>query len=356
MHRRLVYELSRRRWLMIALLIGLVLMLLPLPGPVRPSPEEPAVVLSEDGRRILAITITATILFIAEPVPLPAVALLIAVAQVVFVGSASATSVARSFMSDSVFFIMGSLMLAAAMVRQRIEPRIALSILRLTGPSLPRLMFGIVMVCALLASVIGEHSVAAIMLPVVLLLLRLTGEESHGTQRLAPLLLFCVAFGCAAGSIGTPSGGARNAIMLEYWKTLPEEPIHVGYIDWIKYLYPMVLIQAPLVVLLLSRSFRCESLNLTEAVSKLQSQIAEKGRMGVREWVAVALFGLTLAGWVGLGQRWGIGIIALFGAALFLVAGLVEWEDYNRGVNWGVVLLYAAAISMGVSMKNTGAA
>ena len=40
----------------------------------------------------------------------------------------------------------------------------------------------------------------------------------------------------------------------------------------------------------------------------------------------------------------------------FLIAGLVRWEDINNGVNWGVVLLYAAAISLGVQMKDTGAA
>jgi sodium-dependent dicarboxylate transporter 2/3/5 len=36
------------------------------------------------------------------------------------------------------------------------------------------------------------------------------------------------------------------------------------------------------------------------------------------------------------------------------VLGLVRWEDINSGVNWGVVLLYAAAISLGVEMKQTG--
>ncbi|MEK9725068.1 MAG: SLC13 family permease, partial [Rhodospirillaceae bacterium] len=47
---------------------------------------------------------------------------------------------------------------------------------------------------------------------------------------------------------------------------------------------------------------------------------------------------------------------AILGAIAFLVAGLVRWEDVNSGVNWGVVLLYGAAISLGVQMKNTGAA
>ena len=39
-----------------------------------------------------------------------------------------------------------------------------------------------------------------------------------------------------------------------------------------------------------------------------------------------------------------------------MVFGLVRWEDLNSGVNWGVVWLYAAAISLGVQMKDTGAA
>ena len=51
-----------------------------------------------------------------------------------------------------------------------------------------------------------------------------------------------------------------------------------------------------------------------------------------------------------------MGTVAILGAAIFLIAGLVKWEDLNSGVNWGVVLLYASAISLGVQMKNTGAA
>ena len=51
-----------------------------------------------------------------------------------------------------------------------------------------------------------------------------------------------------------------------------------------------------------------------------------------------------------------MGIVAILGAAAFLIAGLVRWEELNSGVNWGVVLLYAAAISLGVEMKVTGAA
>src|SRR4029078_4591401 len=65
---------------------------------------------------------------------------------------------------------------------------------------------------------------------------------------------------------------------------------------------------------------------------------------------------LTILGWIFMSQYLGLGVIALIGVAAFLVFGLVRWEYINAGVKWGVVLLYAASISLGVEMTNTGAA
>ena len=74
------------------------------------------------------------------------------------------------------------------------------------------------------------------------------------------------------------------------------------------------------------------------------------------EWGTVLIFFMTLLGWILISDKIGMGTVALLGAATFLVTGLVRWEDVNSGVNWGVILLYAAAISLGVEMKVSGAA
>ena len=71
------------------------------------------------------------------------------------------------------------------------------------------------------------------------------------------------------------------------------------------------------------------------------------------DWVAIFLFFVVLLGWIFASDIFGMGTIAILGAVLFLVAGLVKWEDINSGVNWGVVLLYGAAISLGIEMKET---
>lgn len=74
------------------------------------------------------------------------------------------------------------------------------------------------------------------------------------------------------------------------------------------------------------------------------------------DWLSVVIFLGVLITWIFFSSEIGMGTVAVLGASLFLIAALVRWEDINSGVNWGVVLLYAAAISLGVEMKETGAA
>ena len=80
--------------------------------------------LSENGMDVIAILVMSTIILITAQVPLPTVPLLIAVFQVLF-GVDTPKAISQSFMSDSVFFIMGSLMLAVAIVHQKLDRRIA---------------------------------------------------------------------------------------------------------------------------------------------------------------------------------------------------------------------------------------
>jgi len=163
--------------------------------------------------------------------------------------------------------------------------------------------------------------------------------------------------------IGTPSGGARNAIMIDYLRDFfyaVDDPAtyeySVSYLDWMIYAYPIFLVQLPLMHLILRHTFKVDIKDLGPAVKLLKEQVGTEGALTGRHYVAILLFLLTLIGWVGFSSHVGMGTIAILGATLFLITGLVRWQDLNTGVNWGVVLLYAAAISLGVQMRDTGAA
>ncbi|HJM70004.1 MAG TPA: DASS family sodium-coupled anion symporter [Candidatus Marinimicrobia bacterium] len=314
-----------------------------------PSPET----LSPEGHRTLIIVVIAIILIVGEVIPLPAVAILILILEVIL-GIDTPNGVANSFMSDAVFFIMGSLMLAVAIVSQGLDKRLALGIIKMTGNKTWRIVFGFVSISAILSSFIGEHTVAAMMLPVALTLVRNTSTDQKVVHRLATLLLFSIAYGCAMGSIGTPSGGGRNVIMIGYFSEFGLG--NISYLDWIKYAYPMLLLEIPIAVLILWMTFKPNQTILDSAVRKLKVNVTKAGKMTGNQVMAILIFVAVFLGWVFLSPYLGLGIIALIGVFLYLSFGLIEWKDINRNTNWGVIILFGAAISLGIQMKETGAA
>jgi len=343
MVRNILFWVQEKRWLLIIVLMGFVLYQLPYPDGI-----------SHAGYRTLILSIIVISLIITEPVPLPAVALLIAVLEVAF-HIAPAAEVAKTYMNDSVFFIMGSLMMAVAIVHQGLDTRLALGIIRFTGNKVKNIVLGFTCISALLSSFIGEHTVVAMMLPVGLSLVRNCGKQKP-IPNLTGLILFSIAYGSTVGSIGTPSGGARNAIMLEYWRTITESGITLTYFQWIIMAYPMVIIGMLSAAFLLQLAFKPEFTRMDTAIRRLKIQVAHKGKITGNEFLTILIFIIVFLCWIFLNERYGLGIIAIGGAFLYMATGLVEWKQVSRNTNWGVILLFAGVISLGVQMKNTGTA
>jgi sodium-dependent dicarboxylate transporter 2/3/5 len=341
--RNILFWAQQKRWLIIIAILGVVMYQLPYPDSISPS-----------GYRTLILSIIVISLIITEPVPLPAVALLIAVLEVAF-HIAPAAEVAKTYMNDSVFFIMGSLMMAVAIVHQGLDTRLALGIIRLTGNKVKNIVLGFTCISALLSSFIGEHTVVAMMLPVGLSLVRNCGKNKP-IPNLTALILFSIAYGSTVGSIGTPSGGARNAIMLEYWRTITDGGVTLTYFQWIVMAYPMVIIGMLSAAFLLQMAFKPEFTRMDTAIRRLKIQVAHKGKITGNEFLTILIFVIVFLCWIFLNEQYGLGIIAIGGAFLYMATGLVEWKQVSRDTNWGVILLFAGVISLGVQMKNTGTA
>ena len=337
-----IYWLTQKRWLVFAFVVALILLLLPTPSG-----------LSLPGYRILIIVFIALTLIITESLPLPGIAFIIIILEVYF-GIGEANEIAHSFMNDAVFFIMGSLMLAVAIVRQGWDKRIALGIIKLTGNKTHRVAFGFAAISAILASFIGEHTVAAIMLPIALTLIKYTSKDRKKVRRLAAYLLFSIAYGSLIGSVGTPSGGGRNVILIHYWQEfgMPQ----ISYLEWMKFAYPLIFIQIPILSLILWKTFPPEKIELDTGVRRLKTQVAKSNKITAKQITALIIFFLVFLGWVFLSETVGLGIIALTGVVLYLITGCVTWDDLHKYVNWGVILLFGATISMGAQINHTGAA
>ena len=338
----ILFWVTRKKWLILSFLLSISFFYVPSPDGLSP-----------EGHRTLIIVLVALILIISESIPLPGVAILILIMEVIL-GVDTADGVASSFMSDAVFFIMGSLMLAVSLVHQGLDKRLALLVINITGNKTWSIVLGFVGISAFLSSFIGEHTVGAMMLPVALALIRNAGLSPTQATKLSTLLLFSIAYGCAIGSIGTPSGGGRNVIMIGYLSEFGMAEI--SYLEWMKFAYPMLIIEIPIVALVLWFTFTPEQKMMDSSVRKLKVKVAKTGKLTANQIMAIIIFILVFLGWIFLSPIIGLGIVALSGVFLYLSFGLVEWQEINRNTNWGVILLFGSAISIGIQMKETGAA
>jgi len=301
--------------------------------------------------------------FITEAMPLPGVAFCVGLI-LVFSGVISRAEIAQLYWSDAVWFIMGSLMFAAAFVKTGVDKRICLMIFRrLAKPSVGWVTAIMILVIAPAASFISDHALAAIFLPIgIVLYSNSLSKHVPEDGELAKLMMITIAMACNIGGFGSPSGGARNVIMMTYMEDM--FGLSMGYGQWMIYGMPFVLIMMPLTWVVLNRTFRPRINDLQPAMTALKKDIEHMGRWNRKQIIAVVIFVTMFLGWVTeknlilelTGIRLGIGVIAIAGAVAYLLAGIVNWRDYQEKVDWGVVWLYAGAIVFGRALDQTGAA
>ncbi len=312
----------------------------------------------------LAVTIFTVFCFVTGCIPLPAVAFCIGLIFT-FTGVVTRTEVASLYWSDACWFIMGSLMFASAFVKTGVDRRICLMLFnKLAKPSVAAVTFVLIMVIAPAASFISDHALAAIFLPIAIILHRGSqGPEGSSDMELGKMLMITVAMACNIGGFGAPSGGARNVIMMTYLEDM--FGMDIGYFTWVTYALPFVLIMIPLTWLMIQWRFKPTVRDLSPAMAHLKEDIARMGKWNGQQILTLIIFVVMIWFWFtekaffDLGiypVRLGIGVVAVAGGVAYILAGVVNWRDYNEKVDWGVVWLYAGAIIFGKVLDETGAA
>ena len=312
----------------------------------------------------IAMMVFVVLCFLTECIPLPGVAFCIGLI-LVFTGVVSRSDVAGLYWDDAVWFIMGSLMFAAAFVKTGVDKRVCLMMFKkLAKPNVKWITLIFFLIIAPLAAFISDHALAAMFLPIGILLYQnsLTRDIPEDPE-LGKLLMIAIAMACNIGGPGAPSGGARNVIMMTYLNDM--FGLDIGYFQWVTYCFPFLVVMIPLTWFLVNWRFKAQIHSLAPAMDQLRGEIDKMGGWNRKQISALIIFVIMVFGWFTektfyemgiLPVRLGIGVIAVAGAVAYLFAGVVNWRDYHEKVDWGVVWLYAGAIIFGRILDKSGAA
>ncbi|WP_420230741.1 SLC13 family permease [Psychrobacter sp. ER1] len=295
----------------------------------------------------LALLFFIGVLWLTEAIHVTITAILVVVVgTLVGIPDFNAEVGLQSFASPIIYLFFGGFALAAALHVQKLDRKIALKILSLSGGKLSTAVFLIFGVTAFLSMWISNTATTAMMLPLALgILTQVDSKEDRGTF---VFVLLGIAYSASLGGLGTIVGSPPNAIAAK--------ALDIAFVDWMKFGIPMMLILLPV---LLGAMYLYLKPNLNRTMQLEQDEIIPWTKTRL---LTITVFIVTAASWMlskQIGAAVGIedtdAVVALLAAVAVVSLGLVSWKQVSDNTDWGVLMLFGGGIALSNILKVSGA-
>jgi solute carrier family 13 (sodium-dependent dicarboxylate transporter), member 2/3/5 len=307
--------------------------------------------LTVEGAKSLGVFSLCIALWVTGAIPL-AITSLLGMALIPLLGIMDSAEAFSIFGNRAVFFILGALMLAAALYKTGLGTRIAYYLLMRFNKKPRSIVLGIMLSAALLSCIMPEHAVAAMLFPIVL--------EIADSMNLKPFkssfgkgLFIALAWGAIIGGITTYLGGARNLLAVSLLEK--NYGITIGFFEWIGFVLPIPIIILTIAYLVLIKFFKPEMSSAEDAYQSLSSKVESMGPISTKELKLSVVLVLVIGAWLFFSVAIHISVTAILGGVAIFILKVIDWKDMVDYINWGVILMYGGAIVVATSITTTGA-
>lgn len=251
-----------------------------------------------------------------------------------------------SFANPTIYLFFGGFALAAALHVQKLDEKIALGLISMSGGRLGNAVVLIFIATAMLSMWISNTATAAMMLPLAIgMLSQVDRQKDRGTF---VFVLLGIAYSASLGGLGTIVGSPPNAIAAK--------ALDISFVDWMKFGLPITFILTPL---LLGAMYLVLKPNLNVRISSVDQPDIPWTKPRV---ITIIVFLVTALSWIfgnKLGEMLDISdmdsIIALSAAVAVVSLGLVSWKQVSDNTDWGVLMLFGGGIALSNVLKTSGA-
>ncbi len=322
----------------LAIIAFILVMLVPLPG------------LSYPGHASIALLIFAIIMWASEAQHLAVTSLMLLFLQPIL-GITSFAGAVIGFANPIIFLMIGGFILAVAISKSGLAKRFTYWMLSKVGTSPSMSIFAAVFSTGLLSAWIENVVAFAMLLPIIKTIVPLfgIGEPEKGNSNFAKAMVLGASYGSLAGGFGTEIGTAPNLMAAAY--------THLPFVNWMVFGFPLAIFMLIVTWKLLGWIFPPEVDGIVGGKETLDKAISVMGSITRTEKITAAILFFTIGLWVTTGIT-GIDSysVALIGAALYFIFGIIDWRDAQEGVDWGLIIFFGGALSLGAALLNTGAA
>ena len=331
-------------------------------------------------QRMVAIFVTAAILWISEAIPTWCTSVLIIVVMLLTVSDSSlwffandpsltdpnATPLGKlidykaimaCFADPVVMLFMGGFVLAIGVEKVGLDVAMAKVLLYPFGTRPGMVLAGFILVTALFSAFISNTATAAMMLAFLAPVLRSmpSGNGSKGKIALA----MAIPLGANIGGIATPIGTPPNGVAMKYLNDpdtinnltaqgLPSS--HVSFLEWCSAMTPITLIILAIGWAVLMWMFPFKK------GERIELTIEGGLRKGYKTWVVAITFALTIILWfTGEWNGLNANVVALVPICCLCLTGLLSKKDLER-INWSVLWMVAGGFALGLGFNKSGLA
>jgi solute carrier family 13 (sodium-dependent dicarboxylate transporter), member 2/3/5 len=328
------------------------------------------------ARKVAAIATLMAVWWMTEAISVYATAL-VPLALFPLLGVADIKTTAVSYGSPVVYLFLGGFILALALERWNLHRRLALNVLAVVGAS-PRAIIGAFMFVAATLSMWVTNTAATIMLlPVAVSVINLLPDkdlaDGSADSPFSICLLLGIAYAASIGGMGTIIGTAPNVFVVSFINEQLNREI--GFLEWMRFAVPVVIVFVPLVWLLLTRFiYRVPADKIAGAGEVLRGEQKNLQDWGRGEVLTLIIFVLTAAAWVTrpllnqleiAGQQPLAGLtdagIAICAALILFLCPvnlrqrefLMDWDTAAR-LPWGLLILFGGGLALAAQLSDSG--
>jgi len=293
----------------------------------------------------LAIFVFVAVLWVTEVFHVSITSLVVPVLAVLL-GVFDVAEALLNFANPIIFLFLGGFALAAAMHKHHLDQLIANKLIALANGNLLPSSFLIFGLTAFLSMWISNTATIAMMMPLVLGLLSRLDYRAHKSTYL--YFLLGTAYAGSIGGMGTLIGSPPNAIA--------GAAIGVGFMEWMRFGIPMVLLSLPLMVGVLYLFYRPQR-EAKLALSKAAFTVTRGGKK------TALIFFCTVLGWLfsqPLSEALAIdgnfdALVAILAVVALGGSRVVTWREISESTEWGVLILFGGGLTLSAILTVTGA-
>lgn len=307
------------------------------------------------GMQTLALLVIAILLWITEVMPLGISSIFVLVLPLFF-GLADMKTFLSAFPNPTLFFVLATFGLSAAISKVPTAKRILLLLLRLMGGHVNLFILALMVATALISSIMSNIPATVMFMSLAMDFLELYDTEAD-RKATGRAIMIALPIAGMIGGIITPAGSSNNILALGLLEEYAQ--INVRFIDWMAICIPVALIMLPVAWYIIIKIFKPKPVekvkisNFIDELKGIQKPDTQEKMVIIILLVMIVLW--ILSSWITVLN---VTLVSICGLAVMFLPGIdiLTWKEFKNEVSWDVILMIGSVLCVGNLILKNGVA